>query len=220
MEEERSMKVDKITAFITRKKTNEELLLIQHPNAGIQIPAGTVEEGETVVEALKREIQEETGIRSIKIKNYIGSQTTMLSKNEFLLTTKTKVYSRPNPASFDWAELRKGISVTSNRIHGEFTQITYKEYDRYPNHRYVTYQITGWILTKFLSKERERHFYHVITKEEVQDEWEIFADNHKFKLFWSPFNNLANIIDPQYQWLNYVQSDLGYKFESDKTISA
>ncbi|MFX1508060.1 MAG: NUDIX domain-containing protein [Promethearchaeota archaeon] len=207
------MKIEKITAFITREKKNEELLLIQHPNAGIQIPAGTVEEGETVVEALKREIQEETGIESIKIKNYIGSQTTMLSNNEFLLTTKTKVYSRPIPTSFDWAELRKGVTVTSNRIQGEYTQITYKEHDRYPRPRYITYQITGWVLTKSLSKERERHFFHVITNEEVPDEWEIFADNHKFKLFWSSFNNLANIIDPQYQWLNYVQSVLGYKFE-------
>ncbi|MFX0142343.1 MAG: NUDIX domain-containing protein [Candidatus Hodarchaeota archaeon] len=208
------MKVEKITAFITREKKNEQLLLIHHPNAGIQIPAGTVEEGETVVEALKREIKEETGIRSIKIKNYIGSQTTMLFNNEFLLSTKTKVYSRPIPTSFDWAELRKGITVTSNRSHGEYTQITYKEYDRYPNPRYVTYKITGWVFTKTLSKKRKRHFFHVITDEEVKNEWEIFVDNHKFKLFWSPLDNLANIINPQYKWLEYVRNNLGYNFTS------
>lgn len=205
--------MEKITAFITRKKKNVDLLLIQHPNAGIQIPAGTVEEGETVVEALKREILEETGLKNVKIKNYIGSQKTKLSNNEFLVSTKTKVYSRPTPTSFDWVELRKGIAVTSNRIFGNFTQITYKEYDRYPNPRYVTYQITGWVLTKILSKESERHFFHVITGEKVPDEWEILADNHKFKLFWSSFANIVDIIDPQFKWLDFVTKELGYKFE-------
>lgn len=138
------MKVEKVTAFITRnKKLNEELLLILHPNAGIQIPAGTVEKEETVEEALKREVTEETGLKKITIKNYIGCKENKLQSNEFLISEKIRVYSRPSPTSFDWAELRKGTTVNSNRTHGEYTQVTYREYDRFPNPKYVTYQITG-----------------------------------------------------------------------------
>ena len=86
--------VEKITAFITRNYNNDkELLLIQHPNAGIQIPAGTVEQGETIEEALKREIKEETGLRNITIKKYIGFKENKLENNEFLISKKTKVYS-------------------------------------------------------------------------------------------------------------------------------
>ncbi|MFW9905340.1 MAG: NUDIX domain-containing protein [Candidatus Thorarchaeota archaeon] len=209
------MNVEKVTAFITRKKRNEELLLIQHPNAGIQIPAGTVEKGETVEEALKREIIEETGLKKTRIKRYLGFKEKKLSSKEFIISDKTKVYSRPTATSFDWFELRKGCTVTQNRICGEYTQITYKEYDRFPKPSYVTYQITGWVPSALLSREIKRHFFHVTTDKEIQDEWEIFADNHKFKLFWSPFGNLANIIESQFKWLNYVQYELRYKFESD-----
>ncbi|UCG01287.1 MAG: NUDIX domain-containing protein [Candidatus Heimdallarchaeota archaeon] len=211
------MRIDKVTAFITRKKDNvEELLLILHPNAGIQIPAGTVEKGESVEEALKREITEETGLRKITIEKYIGSKETKLKNDNFLVAEKTKVYSRPSSASFDWAELRKGTNVKSIRISGNYTQITYKEFDRFPDPNYLSYQITGWVPTVILSKKMRRHFFHVELNEKVQDEWEIFADNHKFKLFWSSLTNLANIIDPQYEWLKYVRYDLGYQFE--KTI--
>ena len=208
------MNIEKVTAFITRKKRNEELLLIQHPNAGIQIPAGTVEKSETVEEALIREIIEETGLRKTRIKRYLGFKEKKLSNYELIISDKTKVYSRPTSTSFDWAVLRKGCTVTQDRICGEYTQITYKEYDKFPKPNYVTYQITGWIPSTVLSREMKRHFFHVIAYDRVQDEWEIFVDNHKFKLFWSPFDNLANIVDPQYKWLDYVQYDLGYKFES------
>ena len=40
--------VEKVTAFIIRERAGErQLLLFEHPNAGVQIPAGTVEEGES-----------------------------------------------------------------------------------------------------------------------------------------------------------------------------
>jgi len=211
---ERSMIIEKVTAFITRQKRDEEILLILHPHAGIQIPAGTVEKGENVEEELIREIMEETGLRKTIIKSYLGFKEKKLPSNEFILSDKTKVYSRPTSTSFNWAELRKGITVTSNRICGEYTQITYNEYDRFPNPQYIIYQIIGWVPTAALSREIRRHFFHVITDEEVQDEWEIFTDNHKFRLFWSSLVNLPNIVDPQYKWLDYVQYDLGYKFES------
>ncbi|MFX1284201.1 MAG: NUDIX domain-containing protein [Promethearchaeota archaeon] len=206
--------VEKVTAFITRnKKEKNELLLFIHPNAGIQIPAGTVEKGETVKEALMREVTEETGLKKISIRNYIGFKDRKLPKNQFFISEKTKVYSRPTSNSFDWAELRKGITVTSNRTLDDYTQITFREYDRYPDQNYITYQITGWILTTNLSKKMRRHFFHIVINEEAQDEWEIFADNHLFRVFWSPFMNLPDIIAPHRHWLKYVQYELKYSFD-------
>lgn len=206
--------IEKVTAFITQNRNQKtELLLIQHPNAGIQIPAGTVENGETVEQALKREITEETGLKHITIKNYIGYMDITLPDNQFMLLGKSKVYSRPNLTSFDWAELRKGVQITANRTIDDYTQISYVEYDRYPNPEYVTYNITGWVPTNILCKKSRRHFFHVLVNEELQEEWELIADNHIFKLFWSPLVSLPQIVDPQDQWLEFVKHDLGYNLE-------
>ena len=55
--------IEKVTAFIIRKsKDGNDLLLFEHPNAGIQIPAGTVEDQETPEKAIIREVAEETGL--------------------------------------------------------------------------------------------------------------------------------------------------------------
>ncbi len=205
--------VEKITAFITRRiNQNLELLLFNHPNAGIQIPAGTVENGENIKEAPMREVTEETGLKEITIKNYIGYKESRTSNNQFLILKKSKVYSRPDSTSFDWAELRRGTTVIAKRRKDEYTQITYREHDRYPNPRYVTYQITGWVPSYALTNEVRRHFFHLEIIEEVPKEWEQLADHNVFRLFWSPLTNLPEIVAPQRQWLEFVK-ETGYNFD-------
>lgn len=80
--------IKKVIAYITRfNKNNQELLVNIHkhyPEAGIQVPAGTVEDNEEVEKALFREIKEESGITKLilkkKIKQYIYYDTI---KNEY-----------------------------------------------------------------------------------------------------------------------------------------
>lgn len=56
----------KVLAYITRGQGPDlELLVFTHrdyPEAGLQVPGGTVEEGEQLIDAMYREIFEETGI--------------------------------------------------------------------------------------------------------------------------------------------------------------
>jgi 8-oxo-dGTP pyrophosphatase MutT (NUDIX family) len=62
----------KVLAYITRAQQNETQLLVfthrDHPDAGLQIPAGTVEESEEIEHALFREIQEESGLTRSDLK--------------------------------------------------------------------------------------------------------------------------------------------------------
>ena len=66
------MRYTKVVAYITRlgKTGRPELLVFEHrdyPEAGTQVPAGTVDQDEPVEEALHREIEEETGLRGCEI---------------------------------------------------------------------------------------------------------------------------------------------------------
>jgi len=64
----------KVVAYIT---CDDQLLVFSHvdfPDAGIQVPAGTVEDGETLEEAVLREASEETGLSDLKIESFLGTR--------------------------------------------------------------------------------------------------------------------------------------------------
>ena len=89
--------VEKVTAFITRERIGvKELLLFKHPTAGIQIPAGTVEEGETPETAVMREVYEETGLRAVKIEKPIGCIENELEEDERVVSITTPIYTNPS----------------------------------------------------------------------------------------------------------------------------
>ena len=67
--------IKKVVAYVTRE---DELLVFTHrdfPEAGVQVPAGTVEEGETLDAAVLREVHEETGLppAALHIEAYLGN---------------------------------------------------------------------------------------------------------------------------------------------------
>lgn len=208
--------IEKITSFITRTRSDRlELLLIQHPKAGIQIPAGTVRIGETIEQALKRETLEETNLTDFSLR-YIGSSESSLPTDQRIIMEKTKVFAHPDIHSYSWAEIRKKVHVTLKRSYNDFSQVTYIEENRFPNPDYISYQITGWIPSRILCRKTKRHFFHLTVTKETLDEWEVLAEpelNYTFKIFWAPFDMLPPIIPPQYKWLEYVKNELNYNFE-------
>jgi ADP-ribose pyrophosphatase YjhB (NUDIX family) len=63
----------KVYAYITRA---EQLLVfkqVDFPEAGIQIPGGTIESGELPEDAVLREAVEETGLERLHLVSYLGS---------------------------------------------------------------------------------------------------------------------------------------------------
>ena len=64
----------KALAYIT---SGDMLLVFSHPDypeAGIQVPAGTIEEGEPPAEAALREAREETGLTALTLVSFLGEQ--------------------------------------------------------------------------------------------------------------------------------------------------
>jgi len=197
--------VEKVTAFITRKREDKHyLLLFEHPNAGIQIPAGTVESDETPEAAVVREVTEETGLRSLSVRRYLDYGESKLPEGQRIIAEPTKVYARPDATSFDWAHLRKGIPVALLRKAAGFSQVTYEEFDRVPDPGYVTLSITGWVPDEALAASTRRHFFHLEFDGRSEERWTVFTDNHRFVLFWAPLSALPELIYPQNEWLEFL----------------
>lgn len=67
--------VEKAYGYITREHAGSIQVLVFEQNtegSGIQIPKGTVEEGETPLEAIAREMFEETGLTDLVVHNLIA----------------------------------------------------------------------------------------------------------------------------------------------------
>jgi len=65
---------EKVYAYIVK---DNRLLVFRHtrfPEAGLQVPGGTVEEGERLEEAVLREAAEESGLVGLKLVAFLGSQ--------------------------------------------------------------------------------------------------------------------------------------------------
>jgi 8-oxo-dGTP pyrophosphatase MutT (NUDIX family) len=198
--------VDKVAALILRENHGQnQMLLFRHPHAGIQIPAGTVEDGEAPEEAVLREVAEETGLRSVRVVEHLGTIENELLPGESIIYTSTTVYARPDSGSFDWARLRKGITVEVLRTWHDWSQVNYVEWDRYPDPQYISMQITGWAPTNRLGNIKRRHIFLLELTGEAPERWDQTADNHIFSMFWAPLSNLPPIVEPQVRWIAYMK---------------
>ena len=199
--------IQKVTAFIIRESNGvKELLVFKHPTAGIQIPAGTVEEGEDIETAVKREAEEETGLQFVEIENYLGCVENELEKGERIIAETTQVYIEPNLNAIPYEEkLTRGLTVDYHATQEDFTHISYIEYDRHPNPTCIRYNITGWVPNQNLSGQKKRHFFQLTTQEETEDAWELKSDRcHIFKPYWTPISPKPTIVPAQSKWLDFV----------------
>ena len=139
--------VEKVTALVTRERDGvKELLLFKHPTAGIQIPAGTVEDGEMPDTAVMREVYEETGLRDVKIDKSLGCIENELEENERVVAKTTQVYTNPSLSSNVYKEeLTRGLTVNYNSTHAGFTHVSYVEYESVSDPSRIRCNITGWV---------------------------------------------------------------------------
>jgi 8-oxo-dGTP pyrophosphatase MutT (NUDIX family) len=181
-----------------------ELLLFEHSSAGIQLPAGTVEAGEPHETAAAREAREETGLADLPRGRFLAAAAEPLPEEHYLVATTTRVYSRPDLTSFDWASIRNGIMVRRHRTQGEFSHVTYAERDERADPPYVSFQITGWMPTAALTRQATRYFYHFAYDRQTPQTWLVDTDNHRFRLFWAPLAQLPPLVAPQRWWVEIL----------------
>lgn len=65
----------KVVAFVTRPHpSGPQLLVFDHPLAGVQLPAGTIEPGEAALAGATREAWEETGLDELAMVEMLGTE--------------------------------------------------------------------------------------------------------------------------------------------------
>ena len=196
---------EKVTAFVTRMNAlGVELLLFEHPYAGIQLPAGTVEDDEPHAVAAAREAREETGLLDLPPGRFLAAVPEPLPDDYYLMLATTTVYARPDPTSFDWATIRRGIRVLRHRTTADFSHVTYMEQDQQAAPPYVNFQITGWVPSTAITRQVTRYFYHFPYHGATPTTWWVDTDNHRFRLFWAPLAQLPTLVAPQRWWLDIL----------------
>ena len=203
--------VHKVTAFITRDlKDHREILVFQHPTAGIQLPAGTVEPGEDIETAVIREAQEETGIQTFRLQSHLGDIQNELNDGECIFTQTTQARLEPNTQSMPYERaFGRGVTVTFHESINGWSHISYNEYNQRPNPQSIRWRVDGWVPDETISFDKPRHFYHLTTPEETPERWTQIADGkHTFEPFWTPLTPKPNLISPQATWLDAVHNKL------------
>lgn len=107
----------KVIAYIVK---NDRVLVIRHADlpleqTGLQVPAGTIKSGEMPEQAVLRESYEETGLKNLRIVNYLGAgeydmrpyADAIHVRHYFHLTSDNDKV----PEKWEWQETHDGIGT-------------------------------------------------------------------------------------------------------------
>ena len=211
--------VHKVAALITRGEGAErELLVFRHPSAGIQLPAGTVEEGEAIEAAVLREVWEETGLTEVVIAARLATIPEAMGPDGRMITTSgVRLRVKPSGAAA-WIEvhggarvvmsaLGRGLKVRHMRdaigpiVQGEFAQVGYDLYDiRGPHDWVLRNTIVGWVPLTAITADAQRHLFHMETTAPTQDRWVHHGDVPGCELYWTPFTEDPGLVKGQDLW--------------------
>src|SRR6266567_3503243 len=185
----------KVTAFIVRQRSSQrELLVFAHPTAGIQVPAGTVEESDTFEDAVLREIHEETGLEQVRLVKTLTESSYSLKEPLQAFLRPTPLFSEPSLTSApvdigygDGSLFRRGMIVSLHREVEGWSEIIHEEYDLNVNPPKIQFSIRGWVPSHYLTAQQTRRFFLLTPTQETPDTWELLAeDRYLFRLHWIP----------------------------------
>ena len=196
--------LEKVTALITRGTgAGQEVLVFQHPSASIQIPAGTVEEGEDIETALWREVREETGLTDLTLLARLGEETVALPSDRRVLLRTVPMLSEPAAASpVLGLTLRRGLWVNETAVRSGWAQVRFEEYEARGAALVVSGATTGWVPSDALTRRVVRHFFHLEAHSPTPDLWRQEGEpGCEFVLYWVPLTHDPGLVSGQAEWL-------------------
>lgn len=185
--------LNKITVII-RNSMTRKIACFKHPNAGYQLPAGSVEYNESIIDGAIREAFEELGIDISRDKlSIIKSDTVQLADEKYILLNDVNVKIAPNDIAMNLGFLKRGRTVEVMQEKDDWVQIKYFEWNDLEKKDFVSGQLVGWVYKDNLSKKYRRHYVYCNTSSEIKQLTE--TDDHQFLPFW--LDDVKLIIDEQ-----------------------
>ena len=197
--------VGKVAAFITRDTPAErQLLVFRHPDAGIQLPAGTIEVDETPEAALLREVREETGL-AVEIVAHLDILEQTLEDGNRALTEDYILEVEPGDRGRLVSRQTRGAPVRVIEVEDDYTHVWYRfKLEAGVLHPDLHY--TGWLPSRYLTDTLSRHLFHLKPSAPTPDRWSVEADRHTFALYWASLD--VQLVAPQQPWLDLVRDRL------------
>jgi ADP-ribose pyrophosphatase YjhB (NUDIX family) len=175
----------KVTCFVTRGRgAKAQLLVFWHVGAGVQVPAGSVEDGETFDEGAWREVQEKTEIEDLELVGYLGSKTYDLSREWSTLRREVELRTLPahDAGHIPW-KLSRNLNVRVIERRPGFARIEYTEGDLEHPGGLVYARFEGWVSEDDLHDRQERRFYHFLAANSPE-KWQVREGIYDLDLYW------------------------------------
>lgn len=204
-----------MTALITRETpAGRELLVFQHPTAGVQLPAGTIEPGETPQAAVLREVAEETSLTTVEIVRYLGMMTMeehdipLEPDERLMLRSMPRMRYPGEPDVPRWRVVRRGERVRLQDVQGAFARVTQYRYQLGAGGTLdIIRCASGWVEAAALTRRLERHLFHLRLTAPTPNAWEIHSDHqHRFRLYWVPLDSDPGLVIGQRRWLEWAKA--------------
>lgn len=197
----------KLTAFILRPGLDgPQILAFQHPSAGLQLPAGTVDPGETPEAAALREAAEETGLARLRLVANLGSETVRAPEGQGWLLRSLRPLQQPHPRAAEAAQIiARAWPVVIDDFKEGYAHVVYTERDLNHTPPAFEWSVAGWVPLADLASVQQRHFFHLEPCAPTDSAWAQRADRgHIFQFAWLPLDPPPALIPPQDGWLRYL----------------
>ncbi len=199
----------KVVGFVIRGTGSKaELLLLNHPNAVTRLPEGIVDMGESLDQAVLRQVETSTGL-SLQIKRKLGQVEEQLPQDWRIVVRMTKLFDEPSyDASSQGIGLTRGSLVQVTGEFGKFAAVNYELLDDGGEPPMQPDRVSGYVRRSLLSDRIERHLYELslFNPEGDQRPWSI--GQGQVKLLWVPLKPRPDMATAQAAWLDLVYDDL------------
>ena len=202
----------KVTALVTRQTDTglHELLVFEHPLAGVQLPAGTVEVGESMEAAVLRETAEETGLTDVQLVDNLYVQQEDLGDERRALMRSMPLLSGPSAETnlLNLTFKRGNWFRVIDEVRA-YSEVVFEEFNLDVEPPEIRIRFSGWLPTAALAMRMERHFFHLVSTAPTPETWEQLAEGrHLFKLYWTPLIPRPRLVAGQDEWLDWVYDPL------------